>query len=346
MTYFLIVLALIIAYNLFRFFSDVNKDTHDLEGTTLSEKFSVVVNAINQHAYDGQGKVNYIDKRNFSLYQDKKNQIILFEYGTGILTITWKYKYYQKEVVHKKSYPDVRNLSIFEQQKITDSMISSMDKVIEKHKQEVLRITEENVNPSENYKYKKREDKGFLDKVSNVEDDFRHSPDPQAKELLETFEQDETMKIAMQSLAICVKATDILAEEFKAISKEGHYEATIFNALKALEVIQIKYRKDEIEKIYKHIIMLLIIEGENNNIQMTKEGLNRFIQARFRYFNDILEKMADGNIFNTGVYQVFYESPLAQHPKAGVTSNLEQAMTFIPVLTAMMGEVSDNIEAL
>ena len=41
------------------------------------------------------------------------NQMIEFLYSQGVLAITWKYKYYQKELIHKRSFLNVRNLSLF-----------------------------------------------------------------------------------------------------------------------------------------------------------------------------------------------------------------------------------------
>lgn len=133
-----IVVIAIVGYILFRFFSDLNKDNVDLAGQSLPEKFAVIVNSINEAAYGGMGSVTTLDKRSFNLYQDGLNQIINFQYGTGHLTITWKYKYFQKEIVHEKQYNNVRNLSLFEQQKIADNMISEMKQVIENHKNNVI----------------------------------------------------------------------------------------------------------------------------------------------------------------------------------------------------------------
>jgi hypothetical protein len=128
----------IVGFILFRFFSDLNKDNADLQGQSLIEKFAVIVSSINEAAYGGMGNVTSLDKRSFNLYQDGLNQIINFQYGTGHLTITWKYKYFQKEIVHEKQYNNVRNLSLFEQQKIADNMISEMEQVVENHKNNVI----------------------------------------------------------------------------------------------------------------------------------------------------------------------------------------------------------------
>tara|TARA_B110000977_G_C10786473_1_gene380719 strand:+ start:131 stop:553 length:423 start_codon:yes stop_codon:yes gene_type:complete len=133
-----IVVIGIVGFIMIRFFSDLNKDNTDLQGQPLSKKFTVIVNSINEAAYGGMGKVTILDKRSFNLYQDVQNQIINFQYGTGHLTITWKYKYFQKEIVHEKQYNDVRNLSLFEQQKIADNMISEMEQVLENHKNNVI----------------------------------------------------------------------------------------------------------------------------------------------------------------------------------------------------------------
>jgi len=133
-----VVVIGIVGYILFRFSSDLNKDNEDLQGQSLTEKFSVIVSSINEVAYGGMGSVITLDKRNFNLYQNGLNQIINFQYGTGHLTITWKYKYFQKEIVHEKQYNNVRNLSLFEQQKIADNIISEMEQVVENHKNNVI----------------------------------------------------------------------------------------------------------------------------------------------------------------------------------------------------------------
>jgi len=133
---FVIGIALFI---LFSFFKDVTKDKDDLRNTSVSEKFNVIVNAINNEAFNGNGSVTKLDIRSFNLYQNGSNQIIQFHYGTGHLTINWKYKYYQKEIVHEKTYTDVRNLSLFEQNKIAVDMINQMRLVIENHKIDVIK---------------------------------------------------------------------------------------------------------------------------------------------------------------------------------------------------------------
>ena len=47
-----------------------------------------------------------------------QNQIIKFQYSTGHLTITWKYKYFQKEIVHERQFNDVRNLLLFKKPRV------------------------------------------------------------------------------------------------------------------------------------------------------------------------------------------------------------------------------------
>ncbi|PKV75885.1 hypothetical protein [Pontibacter ramchanderi] len=128
----------ILGYIMYRFFSALNKDNYDLQNRTLDDKFSVIVDAINEAAFNGRGTVTNLDKRAFNLYEVGKNQIIHFNYGTGHLTITWKYKFFQKEVVHEKQFNDVRNLSIFEQQKIANQMIAEMARVVESHQMNTM----------------------------------------------------------------------------------------------------------------------------------------------------------------------------------------------------------------
>ena len=86
-----------------------------------------------------QGSITRIEKRQFNLYKQGSNQLIMFHYSTGSLTIKWMYKYLQKEVVHERVFYDVRNLSLIEQDKISKSFVQEMAKVIANHKNDVLR---------------------------------------------------------------------------------------------------------------------------------------------------------------------------------------------------------------
>ena len=132
------IVIVIIGYTLIKFFSSLNQDNYDLQGQSMDNKFGVIVQSLNDAAFRGRGDVTTLDKRSFNLYENGQNQIILFRYGTGHLTMIWKYKYFQKEIVHEKTFNNVRNLSIFEQQKIADQMIFEMAQVVENHQNNVL----------------------------------------------------------------------------------------------------------------------------------------------------------------------------------------------------------------
>ena len=112
--------------------------TDTLQGQSLSEKFKFTVEALNDAAYNGRGSITTLDKRRFNLYENGSNQIIHFNYSTGHLTITWKYKYFQKEIVHEKQFNEVRNLSLFEQQKLAEVMIKEMMTIIANHQNNVI----------------------------------------------------------------------------------------------------------------------------------------------------------------------------------------------------------------
>ena len=131
-------IIIVVVFILFRFFMSLNQDSEDLQGKSLAEKFNVIANTINEAAFNGAGSVTTLDKREFNLYEDGQNQIIKFHYSSGHLTLTWKYKYYQKEIVHEKQFDNVRNISLFDQQKIAQQMISEMARVVQKHKDDVL----------------------------------------------------------------------------------------------------------------------------------------------------------------------------------------------------------------
>jgi hypothetical protein len=131
----IIIIAVVI---IIKFSSSLAKDKQDLHGTSLSEKFNIIVNLLNEAAYDGFGSVTKISDRQFNLYKNGSNQIIQFHYSSGHLTIIWKYKFFQKEIKHERQFDDCRNLSIFEQQKIAEQMINEMENVMVKLQNEVF----------------------------------------------------------------------------------------------------------------------------------------------------------------------------------------------------------------
>ena len=134
----IILLIIILVFGLIKFLSAFEKDNTDLQSQKLSDKFAVMIGLINQNAFSGSGKITIVDKRLIQLYKNGENQIIQFEYSTGHLAIVWKYKYYQKEVAHEELFKNVRNLSILEQKRIAETMIKIMNRVIAKHKINVL----------------------------------------------------------------------------------------------------------------------------------------------------------------------------------------------------------------
>lgn len=135
--FWIMIIALVLGLILLKFLADYKKDDHDLEDQTLEQKFSTIVQVINNAAFDGRGTITRIDKREFNLYEEGQNQLVKFRYGTGHLYLIWKFKYLQKEVVHERQIPDARNLSLFEQEDIANAMIKEMEEVVRKHKNQV-----------------------------------------------------------------------------------------------------------------------------------------------------------------------------------------------------------------
>ncbi len=134
----LIFLVLVLGYVTAKFLWDLNKDNYDLQGKNLADKFSLVVSILNEAVYNGEGEVTPLSRRSFNLYREGSNQIINFHYSTGSLTITWKYKFLQKEVVHSKTFDEVRNVSLIEQKRMANLTIIEMIPIIKNHHHSVL----------------------------------------------------------------------------------------------------------------------------------------------------------------------------------------------------------------
>lgn len=132
-------LLFVIGYILIKFFISLKQDEVDLEFQTLDQKFKILIDALNDAVFDNQGKIIRIDTRSVNLFQDGRNQIILFRYSTGHLSVIWKFMLFQKEFSHERQFTNVRNISSLEQQNIANHIIKEMIFTMEKDKIDILK---------------------------------------------------------------------------------------------------------------------------------------------------------------------------------------------------------------
>ncbi|MBO9636442.1 MAG: hypothetical protein J7578_25295 [Chitinophagaceae bacterium] len=131
---FLWIVAIgIVLIVIIRFATALSKDKGDLQGGTLEEKFSVIVDLLNEAAYKGRGSTWPLSWRSFNLYEDGSNQIINFDYSTGILTLTWKYKYLHQEMIHSANFNNLRDVSEAAQERIAQKFIEDSFVRIQAH---------------------------------------------------------------------------------------------------------------------------------------------------------------------------------------------------------------------
>lgn len=128
-----VVIIGVVGFVIYKFSSDLGKDRGELRVQSLNEKFKTVVACINESAFEGRGKVTEIDFRSFNLYEKHSNQIVIFFYSTGNLNIEWRYKYYQKEVIHSRDFPGSRNLGVHQQERLAEIMINEMYQIVQNH---------------------------------------------------------------------------------------------------------------------------------------------------------------------------------------------------------------------
>ncbi len=135
------IIISIIIFNIFKLFSKFRKellaDNEELLNQKLEEKFSYFIDGLNEYCYKGLGKVTIIDNRTLSLYKNDSCQIVNLEYGTGILTIIWKFKYFQQEMVYQRNLSNARNINIEWQKNALKLVISEFLDQYEKHKSKV-----------------------------------------------------------------------------------------------------------------------------------------------------------------------------------------------------------------
>lgn len=141
-TIIILVALLIFAMLIIPFTRQLVLDKEELRKTPINEKFKELVTIINSTMLNGKGEITLFDddpKLMNLMSENMRNMLIQFYYSTGNLTIILNYKYFQKELVYKEVYNNLRNITIFTQKDIARSFIEVCNKKIVEHQQMVMK---------------------------------------------------------------------------------------------------------------------------------------------------------------------------------------------------------------
>lgn len=109
--FIILIIAFFVIRHLLKFKGEINVDREELNNQNLEDKFRILINGLNEYCYQGTGKITKIDQQSLNIYKQGSCQIVNIQYTTGILSIIWKFKYFQQEMVYKRSFPNARNVN-------------------------------------------------------------------------------------------------------------------------------------------------------------------------------------------------------------------------------------------
>ena len=135
--FIIIVIGFFIFRTISKFRSELKEDNQELQKQNLEDKFRYLIDGLNEYCYQGQGKITKIDKQTLSIYKENSCQIVNLLYGTGILTITWKFKYFQQEMTYKRNLNNARQPSTEWQKNALNLVISEFLEQYKKHEEKV-----------------------------------------------------------------------------------------------------------------------------------------------------------------------------------------------------------------
>lgn len=131
------VIGAIVVYVLYKFLIAASEDNKDVRDNPLHVRYSHFFGRLNKEIFNGEASVNQKAPHIYTLYKEDSNQILIFEYALGSMDIKWMYKYYQKELVHEQTLNNIKNVSVFEQDKLAEIVLNAMAPKIKRHKASV-----------------------------------------------------------------------------------------------------------------------------------------------------------------------------------------------------------------
>lgn len=257
------------------------KDNRDLDGQSISKKFKIIVDDLNNRVYDAEGRLTLIDKQTFNLYRSPSNELFQFHYSTGILTIKWSYKYFQKEIEETFTLEQARNLSSFDQINFSNEIVQSSSIKKRQFQDELLT---ENSLTDDKFNQKKLEKRNVSYKDDSAE----------TIGTVEKLVSDTSLKVTFN---------EFFNQPNIKIRKNGVYIS------KSIKTIHSQERKDFISVFIflKKFGRVLVVE--NNEITdlenlITRESLEK-----------INLELATGNFNDVGTSKVHNDTLIVEMPK-------------------------------
>lgn len=135
----LIIIFLIyyVLKNVLKYKSELKKDDTLLENTDLESLLNPLLKKLNEYSFNGKGSLTFHNRKSFDLYDNESNQIIFFQLNTGRIYITWKYKYYQQEMIYKRTLYDLKDATEEGQKESAELIINEFEIKLQKHKNRV-----------------------------------------------------------------------------------------------------------------------------------------------------------------------------------------------------------------
>ncbi len=128
-----IILIAVIGMSIIGFLRGMNKDNEDLQGQTLSEKFSVMVDLINQEIFNGMGHVEEHGKRDFTLYAPGFPHTLYFLYGAGNLRVEWRAVLFGQKYMISKEFHNLRDVTDKEQEQMAFTLAQRFQQEVMKN---------------------------------------------------------------------------------------------------------------------------------------------------------------------------------------------------------------------
>ena len=122
-----IILGAFLAFHLFKFFlyyiKSSNNDAKFLQKSSLDKQLSILLNELNQYAYNGQGQITNTSPTSLNLFKQNSSYIIHFVLSGGTIQVQWKTTVLGREYVLKVDLDNALDITDEAQRKTAKFLI-------------------------------------------------------------------------------------------------------------------------------------------------------------------------------------------------------------------------------
>ena len=122
------IIIIVIVFILIRFVLSLTTDNNELKKQTIKDKFSILINYIDENFFSASGVIKTVDDRTLNIYHINGGRVIQLFYSSGNLNLSYKIQDESIKTITERNFPNVRSITAQQQKGMAQDFLTQIEK--------------------------------------------------------------------------------------------------------------------------------------------------------------------------------------------------------------------------